>query len=198
MSDNETNKTAACCCTLKWFNESKGFGFLVPDEKPEQDAFVHVSCLQKLGIQNMGKGARFSCVLKETENGLFVEEINNILDEGDLAEQKIKVPLPPEVGETYELKGVVKWYREDKGFGFVAGQDGMKDIFIHQTCLRRNGIEEQDFEKGAHVIMSIREVDQGREAVTIALETRHRSEEKTGGSSVESDLSMVAAERDVN
>lgn len=156
-------------CKLKWFNESKGFGFVIPEGRPDQDAFVHVSALQKAGITHLGQDAVISCTIKETENGLFVERVVGLTEVGDLDIHKVKIPLPPDVGEVYELRGRVKWFRADKGYGFVAGHDGMKDVFIHQTCLRRNGLNEDDFKKGLAVLMMVRDVDQGREAVEIAL-----------------------------
>lgn len=156
-------------CKLKWFNESKGFGFVIPEGRPDQDAFVHVSALQKNGITHLGQDAVLSCTIKETENGLFVDRVVALVDVGDVDAHKVKIPLPPDAGDVYELRGRVKWFRADKGYGFVAGQDGMKDIFIHQTCLRRNGLNEEDFKKGLGVLMMVRDVDQGREAVEIAL-----------------------------
>ncbi|GEM_PF-147616 len=168
---NRSDEDCVYRCKLKWFNESKGFGFLVPEGNPEQDAFVHVSALQKHGITYLGKDAQIECTIKQTENGLFVDKILRVLCEGDMEAHKVKIPLPPEAGEVYELYGRVKWFRADKGYGFVAGQDGMKDIFVHQTCLRRNGVEEDDFKKGTTVIMQVRDVDQGREAVEVRLTT---------------------------
>jgi CspA family cold shock protein len=45
--------------TVKWFNVSKGYGFISPDEKGS-DVFVHISALQKSGIQNLAEGQRVS------------------------------------------------------------------------------------------------------------------------------------------
>tara|TARA_B100001121_G_C18185447_1_gene387650 strand:- start:123 stop:347 length:225 start_codon:yes stop_codon:yes gene_type:complete len=38
--------------------------------------------------------------------------------------------------EKTEGQGVVKWYNSKKGYGFVAPDDGSKDIFIHASALR--------------------------------------------------------------
>jgi CspA family cold shock protein len=45
--------------TVKWFNETKGFGFIRPDDKGE-DVFVHVSELEKSGIKNLQEGQKVS------------------------------------------------------------------------------------------------------------------------------------------
>jgi CspA family cold shock protein len=37
-------------------------------------------------------------------------------------------------------KGTVKFYNEQKGFGFIQPEDGSKDVFVHATALERAGI----------------------------------------------------------
>jgi len=37
-------------------------------------------------------------------------------------------------------KGTVKFYNEQKGFGFIEPEDGSKDVFVHATALERAGI----------------------------------------------------------
>lgn len=37
-------------------------------------------------------------------------------------------------------KGKLKWFNEDKGYGFIQPDDGSKDVFIHITALQRAGI----------------------------------------------------------
>jgi cold shock protein len=39
------------------------------------------------------------------------------------------------------IKGVVKFYNEQKGFGFIQPEDGSKDVFVHATALERAGIQ---------------------------------------------------------
>jgi CspA family cold shock protein len=37
-------------------------------------------------------------------------------------------------------KGTVKWYNDQKGYGFIAPDAGGKDVFVHATALERAGI----------------------------------------------------------
>lgn len=45
--------------TVKWFNPTKGFGFIQPDDKGS-DVFVHVSTLERAGIATLNDGQRVS------------------------------------------------------------------------------------------------------------------------------------------
>ena len=45
--------------TVKWFNESKGFGFITPDEKGE-DLFAHFSAINMNGFKTLKDGQRVS------------------------------------------------------------------------------------------------------------------------------------------
>lgn len=38
------------------------------------------------------------------------------------------------------IKGVVKFYNAQKGFGFIQPEDGSKDVFVHATALERAGL----------------------------------------------------------
>lgn len=204
MSEQDTQENSTCVCTLKWFNESKGFGFLVPKGHPdpnfnEQDAFVHVSAFQDKGIKSLGDSARVSCLVSRSDKGLFVDEVLELLDEGDYETQRIKIPLPPEAGQTYDLDGTIKWYRPEKGYGFVAGNDHKKDVFIHQTVLKRNGIDDHNLEKGMHVVMKVRDVDQGREAVEITIDSREKDDgSEQDGTVVNLESNKAADHRPIN
>ena len=53
--------------TVKWFNPTKGYGFIQPEEGGK-DVFVHISALQRAGLSTLAEGQRVSYEL-ESRNG---------------------------------------------------------------------------------------------------------------------------------
>ena len=53
--------------TVKWFNSTKGFGFIQP-EQGDRDVFVHISALEQAGIQGLNEGQKVSYEI-ESKNG---------------------------------------------------------------------------------------------------------------------------------
>ena len=59
--------------TVKWFNTSKGFGFITaPDGS---DIFVHYSDIQSSGFKNLAEGQKVTYVLNQTAKGLRASEV---------------------------------------------------------------------------------------------------------------------------
>lgn len=147
---------------LKWFNGTKGFGFVVPEDGTF-DAFLHITTLQQQGIHSIGEGAVLVCTICDGPKGKQVKDVLEIISVGALSTM-------PEINEedgTFTMGGIVKWYKPEKGFGFIIPDDGMKDVFVHKTCLDRLGLEE--LESGQRVRVTLRSVDKGREATEIQL-----------------------------
>ena len=53
--------------TVKWFNTTKGYGFIAPDDG-SQDVFVHISALEKAGLRQLNEGQKVSYEV-ETNKG---------------------------------------------------------------------------------------------------------------------------------
>jgi cold shock protein len=54
--------------TVKWFNSTKGYGFIKPDAGGA-DVFVHISAVEKAGYTNLAEGARISYELVTGRSG---------------------------------------------------------------------------------------------------------------------------------
>lgn len=150
---------------IKWFNAAKGFGFVVPDENPV-DAFLHITQLQKLGIHGLGEGAEILCVIDGREKGAIVTELIEVLSMGHTSSRELEKDKDRD--GVYKIKGIVKLYAEDRGFGFISPDDAMKDIFVHKSCLDSSGIDM--IYPGQRVRLSFKIADKGREAVHIEIE----------------------------
>ena len=54
--------------TVKWFNTTKGYGFIEPDEGGK-DVFVHISAVQRSGLQGLADNQKVSYELEESRDG---------------------------------------------------------------------------------------------------------------------------------
>lgn len=147
---------------LKWFNGTKGFGFVVPEDE-SYDAFLHITTLQQAGFHAIGEGAELMCTIFDGPKGKQVKDVTEVITEGEVN----LMPDPDSEDGTVTMGGLVKWYKPEKGFGFVIPDDGMKDVFIHKTLLDKLEIEQ--LEAGQRVRVTLKIVNKGREAVDIKI-----------------------------
>ena len=65
--------------TVKWFNPTKGFGFIEPEDG-SKDAFVHISALERAGINSLSEGQKIEYELQPGRNGKSSAENLKLVD----------------------------------------------------------------------------------------------------------------------
>jgi cold shock protein len=63
--------------------------------------------------------------------------------------------------------GTVKWFDDAKGYGFIAPEDGSKDVFVHHSNIAGSGFK--SLAEGAKVTFEVRQGQKGPEAADVAL-----------------------------
>ena len=65
--------------TVKWFNPTKGFGFIEPEDG-SSDAFVHISAVERAGLSSLNEGQKVSYELQPGQNGKSSAEDLKLVD----------------------------------------------------------------------------------------------------------------------
>jgi CspA family cold shock protein len=153
---------------VKWFNASKGFGFVAPDDG-SQDAFLPMAVLRRAGYDDVREGASITCEVAAGAKGPLVTSVLNVDNStaalsspGGAGGTDRRGPRPATT-----IEGAVKWFEAEKGYGFIAPDGGGKDVFIHITALRRSGVTALD--PGQRVKVEVVEGKKGLEAERITL-----------------------------
>lgn len=65
--------------TVKWFNPTKGFGFIVPEDG-SSDAFVHISAVEQAGLSTLVEGQKVEFELQPGRNGRMAAGNLQVID----------------------------------------------------------------------------------------------------------------------
>ena len=152
---------------VKWFDPSKGFGFVVSDEGGP-DILLHVNVLRNFGQSSVADGARIEVMTHRTERGVQAAEgiaiappertdspVLTDFADLDLAALRQR-PLEP---------ARVKWFDKGKGFGFANVFGRPEDVFLHIEVLRQSGLA--DLQPGEALAMRVIEGKRGRMAAEV-------------------------------
>jgi len=122
---------------VKFFNQNKGFGFIVRDDGGE-DVFVHISAVEQAGLTGLADGQPLAFSLVDRNGKVSASDL--VID-GD----PLPVPEKEERGPQRELtgekaSGTVKFFNSMKGFGFIQRDDGQPDAFVHISAVEKAGM----------------------------------------------------------
>jgi CspA family cold shock protein len=159
---------ASAKATVKWFNATKGYGFVTLDNGG--DAFCHASALQAVGTPSLPQGATLICDLQDSPRGLQVVAVHSV--DTSTADNTPRKPRRDfeggggrfggqdrfgshdrfggggghyrerDAGPSGPMvEGKVKFFNDQKGFGFIMPDSGSGDIYVHASALRRSGVQ---------------------------------------------------------
>ena len=152
---------------VKWFNASKGFGFVTLADG-SQDAFLPMAVLRRAGYEDVREGASITCEIGAGAKGPLVTNVLNVDDSSAVVPQGAASGMDrrgPRPSTT--MDGAVKWFEAEKGYGFISPDSGGKDVFIHITALRRSGVAA--LAPGQRVRVEVVDGKKGLEADSITL-----------------------------
>ena len=152
--------------TVKWFDQTKGFGFVVAEDGGP-DILLHANVLRNFGQNSIADTTAVEILVQETARGMQATEVVSI-GETECA-LMAEMPMVPGFDgdiETLEVCAArVKWFDKAKGFGFANIFGRTEDIFIHVETLRRNGFA--DLQPGEAICMRVAEGERGLMAVEV-------------------------------
>lgn len=173
--------------TVKWYNPEKGFGFVTPEDG-SPDAFLHASAVQFAGHDSLPEGTTVVCDLSRGPKGPQVAALHSV-DKSTAQERPSRSGGGGGYGagggyggerrssggyDNYGggssgevVDGTVKWFNVTKGFGFIAPDNGGKDVFVHVKAVERSGLH--GLQDGERVRITVRQGQKGPEAERIEL-----------------------------
>src|SRR3954453_1409037 len=130
---------------VKWFDATRGFGFLVSDDL-DGDVLLHFSVLREHGRRSVPEGAIIECVPVRQQRGLQAKKVISIDLSAALPQQpRSSIPAADRADRTALADGAggfepveVKWFNRVRGYGFVKRPDdsGGEDVFVHMETVR--------------------------------------------------------------
>jgi CspA family cold shock protein len=113
-----------------WYNERKGYGFVKIDDT---EVFLHRSTLDRFGLIRLLTGDQITVSLSTNEHSEVIQDL--------LTVNRPANPTPPGASQPDgdEMRAVVKFFNDIRGYGFVTAEDMSEDVFVHSRVLNDCG-----------------------------------------------------------
>lgn len=124
---------------VMWFNTIKSFGFVTLSDGAK--VYLHLRVVEAAGTRGVSEGARLKAAVEESPRGLQVSQVLGIGNQiAKLRRFRPRWNSSAGTDAQLESEGTVQWHNPEKGFGFIAPDNGEKDVFVHATALTRSGL----------------------------------------------------------
>ena len=141
-----------------WYNERKGYGFV---KFGEDEVFLHHSALDEFGIETVYAGDDIVADVTENGRGAMISNV--------YAVQRQKAATATDDCELLEneVRGIVKFFNIEKGYGFIDVGQTERDVFVHLRTLRNCGIH--NLREGQNLLVVIGDEGKGPQATGVRI-----------------------------
>ena len=143
---------------LVWYNERKGYGFV---RIGDTEVFLHRSTLDRFGLVRLLTGDEVTVSLTVNEHGEVIQDLLRV--------DKPINPAPPAASEPEdgELRAVVKFFNDIRGYGFVTAEDIAEDVFVHSRVLNDCGVH--SLMQGQKLLIKVDDAGKGPQVQAVRL-----------------------------
>ena len=151
---------------VKWFDPTKGFGFIVPNDGGK-DVLLHANVLRNYGQGSVADGAAIEIEVQQTDRGLQAIAVIDIVVVADSVPplRDMEEMSAEDIAKVEILPARVKWFDKAKGFGFANVFANSEDVFVHIDVLRRSGLA--NLQAGEAIGIRLFDGERGRMAIDV-------------------------------
>jgi CspA family cold shock protein len=143
---------------LIWYNERKGYGFV---KIGDAEVFLHRSTLDRFGLIRLLTGDKLTVSLTTNDHGQVIQDL--------LSVNRPISATPPAAPEpdADEVRAVVKFFNDLRGYGFVTADNMKEDVFVHSRVLNDCGFH--SLIQGQKVLIKVDDSGRGPQVQAVRL-----------------------------